>query len=265
MVRIWIEMINSNAHTFIDVDFDFTLDTPNYWDNFWKNNNGLGSGNSDPDASSKMLQHYHQILWSKTLPNGELMKLQLGSGANYLTWKGFRFGSDSIIASFRYEKYRYMLERVQQELPNYKEFMEDYLHKSYTIGGSIIFPKRRGGINQTRGCASLIRDRWDLTLECIRRYYNGESSPLYATLCHDKEFFDLFIDFKGYIDFFYLQDCVTEDYNKVIMWLDNDNFTTDPLPLTVDSYLLWIQRELDFVKKRNQRILAHASQQTGLI
>ena len=28
----------------IDVDFDFTMDSPGYWDRFWENNNGLGAG-----------------------------------------------------------------------------------------------------------------------------------------------------------------------------------------------------------------------------
>lgn len=238
----------------IDVNFDFTSDTPYYWDNFWENNNGLGGSKSDPDALSKTLQRYHQIIWSRPLPNGETMELQAGAGATYLTWKDFRFGSDSIIASFRYEKYRYMIEQVQQAVPDYRAFMEEYLHRSYTIGGTIIFPKRPGGINQSRGCNAKIHDRWDLTLECIRRYYNGETSPLYDALCKDKAFFDLFVDFKGYVDFFFLQDCVTSDYKKVIMWCSNSDLESEPLPQSVDAYLLWIYRALDFVDKRNKRI-----------
>lgn len=53
----------------------------------------------------------------------------------------------------------------------------------------------------------LISDRWDLTLECIRRYYNGEDSPLYNVFLNDKAFFDLFVDFKGYVDFFPASGC----------------------------------------------------------
>lgn len=68
----------------IDITFDFTTDTPKYWDNFW-NDNVLGGGSADPDAVSKTLQTYHQILWSKTLPNGEYMNLTSGKGSNYLT------------------------------------------------------------------------------------------------------------------------------------------------------------------------------------
>lgn len=34
--------------TEIDIYFDFTTDTPGYWENFWNNNNGLGAGKRDP-------------------------------------------------------------------------------------------------------------------------------------------------------------------------------------------------------------------------
>ena len=238
----------------IDVTFDFTSDSSRYWDDFWNRNNGLGAGGSDPDASSKTLQKYHQYLWSRPLPNGETMQLSRGSGACYLTWRDFRFGSDSIIASFRYERYRKMLEQVMRVVPNYKEFIEDFLHRTYTVGGMIIFPKRMGGINQSRGCNPFIKDRWDLTLECIRKYYIGEESPLFDVLLKDKSFFDLFVDFKGYVDFFFLQDCVSEDCESVDFWLGNGEFSNNPLPRTVAEYLMWINKEVRFVELRNNRI-----------
>ena len=238
----------------IDTSFDFTSDCPHYWDGFWENNGGLGAGKSDPDSSSKTLQEYHRALWSKELPCGERMELVCGTGPQYLTWKNFRFGSDSIIVSFRYDDYRDILAKIEKTMPDYKAFVEDYIHKSYTMGGMIIFPKRNGSINQRKGCSRLIRDRWDLTLECIRRYYQGEDSPLYKTLLRDKDFFDLFVDFKGYVDFFFLQDFVSEDYSKVNIWLGNGKFEEDPLPKTVGDYQLWMDRQMDFLQKRNARI-----------
>ncbi|MBQ7624855.1 MAG: hypothetical protein IJS65_06250 [Clostridia bacterium] len=240
----------------IDVDVDFTLDTPNYWNHFWDGNGSLGVGGGDPDSLSKSLQLYHQSIWSRKLPCGDTMVLQCGSGPNYLTWKDFRFGSDSIIVSFRHEKYRHMLDEVQKVVPDYKTFVEDYLHKAYTIGGTIIFPKHAGSINQAKGTNPKLRDRWDLTLECIRRYYCKKESPISKTLARDKDFFDLFIDFKGYVDYFFLQDCVSTDYSSVEIWIGNAEFTDDPLPKTVDEYLLWINRQMDFLEKRNKRIAA---------
>ncbi len=236
----------------IDVNFDFTTDTQDFWEDFWEDEI-LGGGKNDPDAVSKTLQSYHQFLWSKPLPNGEKMDLSAGYGYSYLTWKDFRFGSDSILASFRYARYRKMLEQVSKVLPKYKEFIEDFLRRTYTIGGSIIFPKENS-INRTRGCNPFIKDRWDLTLECIRKYYKNEDSPLFETLVKNKEFFDLFVDFNGYVNFFYLQDCVSDDYESVNFWIGDGDLSKNPMPQTVDEYLLWIEKQLDFVAKRNQRI-----------
>ena len=238
----------------IDVNFDFTTDTPGFWNDFWNNTYGLGAGSSDPDSDSPTLQEYHRILWSRELPNGEIMNLKKGYGSHYLTWRDYRFGSDSITASFRYKRYKWMLDQVAESVPDYRAFVEDYLHILYTIGGTIIFPKRMWGMNQSRGCNRYICDRWDLTLECIRRWYIGENSPLFDIIEKDKNFFNLFIDFRGYVDFFFLQDCVRDDYSKVIMWEGNGEFKENPLPKTVDDYMKWIRRQIDFVELRNQRI-----------
>ena len=70
------------------------------------------------------------------------MNLSMGKGYDYLSWKNFRFGSDSILASFRYSRYRKLLEEVPKTMPNYQSFIEDFIHRTYTIGGSIIFPKK---------------------------------------------------------------------------------------------------------------------------
>jgi len=240
----------------IDVSFDFTLDSPKYWDSFWDGNGGLGCGGSDPDNASPTLQRYHKELWSRQLPNSEIMDLKMGSGSYYLTWKNFRFGSDSIIVSFRYRKYKYMMDQVFQRLPDYKAFFEAFIRRTYTIGGMIIFPKHPSSMNQNKGTNSLISDRWDLTLECIRRYYLGEDSPLYETIKGDKAFYDLFVDFKGYVDFFFLQDCVSKDYSKVDIWCGNGDFKENALPKTVEEYFMFLDKELEFLDKRNARIKA---------
>ena len=236
------------------IDFDFTTDTPNYWNNYWDFDTILGNFNNDPDSCSATMKKYQKILWSKKLPNGEILNLQYGKNNDYLIWKNFRFGSDCIIASFRYKNYRYMIEKVSQNVNDWHSFIENYIKKSYSIGGEIIFPKFMGGINQTRGYNPLIKDRFDLTLECIRLYYNGKGSPLYNCLMKNKNFFDLFVNFKGYVDFFFLQDLVSKDYKKVLYWNSIDAFNESPLPKNVEDYLTYIKSELSFVNKRNQRI-----------
>lgn len=237
-----------------DINFDFTEDTPDYWEDFWEDE--ILGGGKDPDSGSPMLKLYHQFLWTQPLPNGEIMKLETGHKGYYLRWKDVSYGSDSIISSFRYDKRRDFMKHLSSILPDYKGFVERYLHKANTIGGFIIFPQISGSINQSRGFNARIRDRWDLTLECIRRFYNNEESPLTECLERNREFFELFVDFKGYVDYFYLQDCVTEDYSKVKLWYDSPLFEPNQLPDTVEDYLSYIKQELDFVEKRNERIMS---------
>ena len=55
---------------------------------------------------------------------------------------------------------------------DWKPWIEKVLRKMYTIGGTILFPKHPNNINGQRGMNPFICDRWDLTLECIRRYCN---------------------------------------------------------------------------------------------
>lgn len=223
----------------IDITFDFRSDTP------------IGE---DPDKYSQTLKAYHQLLWSKGLPNGEVMELKKGNGLYYLTWKDFDFGSDSIIVELRYERNREIIEQLRQSVGDIERFYEDLIRRSYTIGGMIIFPKHRNSMNQIRGMNAKISDRWDFTMECIRRYYKGEWSPLYKTIDNDKEFFDLFIDFRGYVDFFFLQDCVSEDYSKVNIWCGDASFERNGLPESIEDYLQFIDAEHEFLDKRNRRI-----------
>ena len=100
----------------IDVTFDFTSDTPYYWDGFWDNE--LGYSKRDPDLKSPMLRKYHQILWSRELPCGEKMELTDGKSRYYLKWKDFYFGSDSILVSFRHSDKKALLDEVKENMHN---------------------------------------------------------------------------------------------------------------------------------------------------
>lgn len=219
----------------IDIAFDFQTDTRD---------------KKYPDSDSKTLRAYQQLLWSKPLPNGELMELGIEKG--FLKWRDMWFGSDSITASFLHGRFP-LKDYVEQNIPNFAQWKKDYWHKTYTIGGEIIFPMVRWSMNQARGCSVRICDRWDLTLECIRRFYLGEPTPIDKAFERSREFFKLFVDFKGYVDFFLLQDCVDENYN-VKFWLNTPLFVSMPMPKNMEEYEIWINSQLNFVSKRAQRI-----------
>ncbi len=255
----------------IDVDFSFTDDTPNYWKIF--NEQNSSSGCPDPDSKSPTLRSYHQKLWSKLLPNGDKMELE-EKPRDYLIWKDFRFGADSIVNMYFHRINNPLTDEIKQYLCNnanedgtkfndFTSLYKDYLKKSYTIGGSIIFPTSNS-INVARGTS--LNDRFDLTLECIRLYYLGDNTlkankTIFDALMTNKPFFDLFENFKGYVDFFYLNDLVTDDYTAIKYF----NSCTDIIhakypssdakyPSSAEDWLALYKNQLAFVKNRNIRI-----------
>jgi hypothetical protein len=121
-----------------------------------------------------------------------------------------------------------------------------------------LFPGRqidgKQTVNQERGRNAQIADRLDLTLECIRRHYLGEISPLAEVLIRYGDFFALFEDFKGYTDFFLLQDLVSVDASTVKFLMPFADFTTSPLPRTVEEYQHYRQNAIRFVEARNRRM-----------
>jgi hypothetical protein len=129
---------------------------------------------------------------------------------------------------------------------------------SYTIGGMMVFPGNpingKWTINQARGCLSTISDRFDLTLECIRRYYVGQPSPLGETLGRYRDFFALFENFTGYTEFFLLQDLITPDRSAVKVFPPFDDFKTRPVPKDLETYREYRRQTVAFIEARNRRI-----------
>ena len=218
--------------------------------NFYSDSNG-----GDPDSTSPILRSYHKILWSKPLPNGSLFELYDNKNGAYLYHNSglgeFFLGSDAITHSYKnHKRKQWIIEQIPNEV-------NELFEAGLTIGAYLIFPNNRidgkHTINQARGVNSLIDDRFDLTLECIRLFYLGKDSPLYSTLLRYKYFFNLFDDFMGYIHFFLLYDLIDEN-NNVKFYLSFDDFKTRPTFSDVNQYLLYKKRVINFIKSRNNRI-----------
>lgn len=225
----------------IDTAFDFRTD----------------AGGKDPDTHSATLRRYHRLLWSKPLPSGGVFDLDDTTPHVYLHHRSelgeFFLASDSVIATY----WGYLVtQSIIDQLP--EEEVEEFEAVGYTIGGMMLFPGNkidgRMTINGARGFNRKIADRLDLTLECIRRHYRSEPSPLGATLGRYGDFFALFGDFRGYVDFFLLQDLVTPDAGQVTCFLPFEDFTTPAVPRDLDTYLDFRRRSIDFVTARNRRI-----------
>lgn len=222
------------------------------------------AGGGDPDRTSPTLRRYHQLLWSKPLPDGTEFTLDTTTPYSYLHHASalgeFSMSSDSIVHSYR-GAYLNRLGAVLDQVP--AEHVAEVHDEGSTIGGFLLFPgdvrDRKPTINGARGMHPKICDRIDLTLECIRRHYAQEESPLTAALHRYQDFFALFGGFRHYVEFFLLDDLVEQTSLEVRWYLPFDGFGRSPLPRTPDEYETYRQASLHFVRARNRQILDWAS------
>jgi hypothetical protein len=229
------------AHS-IDINFDFRTDTPK---------------GKDPDALSPTLRSYHKLLWSKPLPSGKLFNLEDTKSGVYLHHKSnlgeFFLSSDTATHTFsRWASMTYIISQISIEE------IEEFRRLAYTMGSMIIFPANRidgkSTINGARGFHPSIKDRIDLTLECIRRHYLNEVSPLTDVLGRYSEFFHLFESFEGYTKFFLLQDLVADDFSTIKFLAPFEDFKTPAVPKTLEAYLAYKNQTIKYIKARNNRI-----------
>lgn len=210
----------------------------------------------DPDKYSPTLKDYHRKLWSKELPYGN-GRFDLAPEPNaYLVHRssnGVSFMASDAITTRLKKRARRIIEKIpQKELPEWP---------GYTVGSSIVFPGNKVDgkmtINGARGFSGKIADRFDLTLECIKRYYEGrqEWSPLEDVLLRYDKFFDLFCDFNGYVNFFLLQDLLKDD-GTVDYFHRFDDFKTPAVPQDETEYLAYLAKSNSFISARNARIAA---------
>ncbi len=235
----------------IDPTFDFSSD----------------SGGRDPDSHSKTLKEYHKFLWSQDLPVGGKFELKECDPKRYLVFHG-RAGdhflsSDAITNSFRDRKGKISLV-INQVNEIDSDLVESFYKLNSTIGGYLVFPGNRiedkATINAERGLNYYISDRFDLSLECIKRHYLSVENPLQNVLNRYAAFFALFKDFKSYVDFFYLNDLVTQDYSAVKYFMPSENiFKESPLPQDIDSYLMYRENSMKFTQSRNIRLASLSS------
>lgn len=225
------------------------------------------AGKGDPDTTSKTLRRYHQLLWSKPLPNGDAFDLVTTRKNCYLFHESkrgrFFLSSDTVVPTFRsWIRMSPIIDQVSSA------DLDAFQVLNHSMGGAMVFPgERRPGsltINGARGMNALIADRFDLTLEAIRRHYIGADSPLSKTFNNYGDFFELFEDFSGYVKHFLLEDLVEHDGQKVKLFMPFEDFGRTPaLPESRESYLAYRDLACDFLRARNRRIKDWADKHLG--
>lgn len=221
----------------IDTSFDF--------------NSEVAAGR-DADTWSPTLASYHAALWSRPLPSGRMLTLEVAGrpGSLHLRHESdlgvFELSSDAFTNRLRNAPIARTI--AENDMPP---------NLGYTIGSAIVFPRAqvdgRQTINQRKGTHPAIKDRPDLFLECLRRHYLGEESPLSDCLTRYETFFALFETFDGYVEHFILQDLTNEDGSIAFMHTFNE-FRSPAVPGTRDDYVAYRLRNNDFIEARNRRI-----------
>lgn len=106
------------------------------------------------------------------MPSGRFLELRDDVKGAYLYHESelgvFYLGSDAITHSYKnHKRKKWLTDQIPTDV-------DELFNTGSTIGAYIVFPKNRidgkHTINQARGVNSLIDDRFDLTLECIRRF-----------------------------------------------------------------------------------------------
>lgn len=213
----------------------------------------------NPNLNGITLSRYNVFLWSRMLKNQKRdFQLRSSKSKTYdLVYEGyprtFKFVSDSILPDFAdYEGFNSKLSKTEEKESN------EYLDVSDTIGGYMLFPTgiklNEPDLNESRLSNPAIMGRFDLTLECIRRWYMHKKSPLYDEIERYSYFFDLFFNFKEYANYFLLRDMLDRNY-RVVFWAPFNRFKGDFHFKDEQEYKNYIDAANVFIRKRNERIL----------
>jgi hypothetical protein len=222
----------------------------------------------DPDRHCERLYVWHRALWGRVVPGIQPIQLDVAFDRGYgmqlraLDGSLYRLGSDGMIPTWSTPGWT---KRFSSDLvAEIAKDSDDFYRIASTIGGYILFPRNRLGqtgstINQARGIHPAIADRFDLTLECIRRHYADPSAdnPLGERLAYYGDFFSLFGDFDGYVRFFLLDDLVAEDGRAVRSLMSDEplrGFAAPAFAVTPTAYAEYRKRSIAFVRARNNRI-----------
>lgn len=218
----------------------------------------LDAGGRDMDQFSPTLRRYHQMLWSRPLPGGTAFDLDAGgdpTGDYLVAPDGLVLASDSLINSMtHWSRLRPVLASVPEDE------QEAFRVRASSVAATGLWPKRSGpsgqSINQARGQHPHVADRLDLTVECVRRHYIGEQSPLANALNGAADFFALWPDWRTWITWWLLDDLLDND-GEIRWLLPFSEFGAEKAwPTTPVDWRSYRDCCFDFIERRAARMVA---------
>lgn len=175
----------------------------------------------DPDEQShKLYEDLARVISGKINHTENEIVLTKTKKTELIDRDGRRYGSDYIGPSWNWARREY--DFTDREIG-------EGLRVTRILGGHMLWLRESPSVNTAKGGRG-IYDRMDLCLDEIRHAYEsgfrGEArhkEALYKVICSEKEWFELFgyelEGFKSFIDFFFLNDYVTEDYGVISLSL----------------------------------------------
>ncbi len=224
--------------------------------------------------ASRRLYSWHELLWGRRVEGVQSFDVAIRYTYRYelelTTHDGqkMRLGSDGMINTWTSPGWASLFGFESDLVREINADVDDFYRVASTIGGYIVFPLNGEGqsgqtINQVRGRHRDIADRFDLTLECIRRHYRARNvgiqdsdSPLAERLHHYHSFFRLFDDFDAYVSFFLLDDLLTpsREVRSLVSGAPLEGFGQPATPTGVEEYGRYRTNCLTFLRARNDRI-----------
>nr|WP_145907466.1 hypothetical protein [Faecalibaculum rodentium]AMK53802.1 hypothetical protein AALO17_06680 [Faecalibaculum rodentium] len=121
----------------------------------------------------------------RRLPDGSILDLTRRR-KELVTADGIRLGGDNMFTWFTGRILDITNALEQKPGEDWETFQQGIIRNGWRIGARIPFPRHRNRLNQMRGFSGRIMDRFDLTLDCIRSFYDDVPSPLTGVLESDR-------------------------------------------------------------------------------
>lgn len=214
---------------------------------------GLSEAQDPADFSAKLAQ-YQILLYTKPLPSGGFLKLRANKfnqvEAELPSGESILLTSMPLIhqACFEADNHELLSKLPQSQV-------DIMLRTLVTSGNYMLIPAQplNGYRLDDFRKNPRIGNRIDLYLECVRRQYAGEPSPLDDILNPFKPWFELFLSFKQFVEFFYLGNLYDPKLKKIHFFKTFDpDFPINLDPETGSSSMLVLSHSVIFAGSRGQ-------------
>lgn len=242
----------------------------------------LGNEYLDPDVSStELYQSLFEQYEHKQLKSGNYLSLTLDKcqvNATITDEFGKLIFTAELTSDYIGPSKNWANSTRRKESPKFTlREISDFLLDARKLGGHILLPKKLAipgvglmsgcTINQRRGGASGLYDRFDLTLLDIKNWYAKRECYLLTSCTIYRLWLEQLVDFAGFIEFYQLEDFVTivdGDYLIKNLWpnerVSTEYFTNEfagqlkDIPKEHDAYWEYVNNSCELILKRNARI-----------